>query len=114
MKAILLSAAAFVFATGAGAQETLIHAGTLITEAGTPAKSAQTVVVENGVIVRITAGYLDQPDAIDLSCCVVSPGFIDMHTHVTLEDVKVNDRFSGRRTDARIASAWLYDHSQPR
>lgn len=94
MKALLLSAAVVAVAATANAEEIVIHAGTLITEAGAPAKSTQSVVIENGVIVRIVAGYLQHDGAIDLSCCVVSPGFIDMHTHVTLESAEQNPRMS--------------------
>lgn len=66
------------------AQTTTIHAGVLIQEAGKPILKQQTILIENGIIKQITAGYSPAKNAIDLSCCTVMPGLIDMHSHVTL------------------------------
>lgn len=66
------------------AEPTTIHAGRLIQEAGKPVLEQQTIVVENGVIKSVTAGYQPVDIALDLSCCTVMPGLIDMHSHVTL------------------------------
>lgn len=78
--------------TGSAVAETIIHAGTLIADADTQPKQKQSIVIENGKVVRILDGFIDAPGAVDLSCCVVVPGFIDMHTHITLENAEDDPR----------------------
>ena len=78
--------------TGSAVAETIIHAGTLITDADTKPQQQQSIIIENGMVVRIVDGFLNAPSVIDLSCCVVVPGFIDMHTHITLENVEADPR----------------------
>ncbi len=68
---------------------TLIHAGTLLTKPGhhEPA-SRQTIVIENGRIAAIKAGFEKPSNAdtlIDLSDHFVLPGLIDCHVHLTGE-----------------------------
>jgi imidazolonepropionase-like amidohydrolase len=65
------------------AQTTVIHAGTLIAEPGTPPSSKQSIVVDNGRITKIVDGFVPGDTVIDLSRSYVLPGLIDMHTHVT-------------------------------
>lgn len=84
MKFALYVMAVIFAAAPAAAETTTIHAGILIQEAGKPALKQQTILVENGIIKQITAGYSPAENAIDLSCCTVMPGLIDMHSHVTL------------------------------
>jgi len=68
----------------AHAETTTIHAGRLIQEAGKPVLEEQTIVIENGTIKEVNAGFSPAENIIDLSCCTVMPGLIDMHSHVTL------------------------------
>ncbi|MEO1170294.1 MAG: amidohydrolase family protein [Pseudomonadota bacterium] len=84
----LLSVIALLFAaTPAPAQEgtTVIHAGSLITEAGGPARGASTITVRGGQIVSIADGHQaagDGAELVDLSDRTVLPGLIEMHSHL--------------------------------
>jgi imidazolonepropionase-like amidohydrolase len=67
----------------AEANTVVLHAGTLIATPGLPAKTNQSVVIENGRITSIVDGFIPGDEVIDLSKSYVLPGLIDMHTHVT-------------------------------
>jgi imidazolonepropionase-like amidohydrolase len=77
--------AAGVAAAGTG-QRTVIHAGMLLAIPGQTAEARQTITIEQGRIARIESGFADgspEDRLIDLSCCFVLPGFIDLHVHLT-------------------------------
>lgn len=70
----------------------IIHCGTLLDVPGKAPREKQTIVVENGKISAIHAGFrqansLNLPHAqvVDLSNQFVLPGLIDMHVHITQE-----------------------------
>ena len=67
------------------ADTTVIHAGHLISEAGKPVKTKQSVIVEDGKIVAVEDGFVPGTKVIDLEGAWVLPGLIDMHTHVSGE-----------------------------
>ena len=94
MKKPLLSAiTALMFASQVLAETTVIHAGTLLAEPGTPPLKKYSVVIEDGVITDVAMGYLDRPDAkiIDLKRSFVMPGLMDMHVHLQGELGPEND-----------------------
>ena len=64
-----------------------IHAGTLLAVPGEAPLSRQTVIVENGRITNVIAGFVapKQARVIDLSDSFVLPGLMDLHVHLTLE-----------------------------
>ena len=67
------------------AQRTLIYAGSMIDGEVKKMKTKQTIVVENGVVVDVTSGYLKaQPgEAVyDLKNTTVTPGWMDLHVHL--------------------------------
>tara|TARA_B100001939_G_scaffold347241_1_gene368221 strand:+ start:1850 stop:3166 length:1317 start_codon:yes stop_codon:yes gene_type:complete len=72
---------------------TIIHAGTLMTDAREEVRREQSILIKNDRIEEIRPGYvmpeeLDQvseADIIDLRGQFVMPGMIDSHTHVTME-----------------------------
>ncbi|MCB0653884.1 MAG: amidohydrolase family protein [Saprospiraceae bacterium] len=71
---------------------TIIHAGKLLAVPGQGVLSKQTIVVKNGLITDVKAGFLNPKDldledarVVDLKDKFVMPGFIDLHTHVTGE-----------------------------
>jgi imidazolonepropionase-like amidohydrolase len=68
----------------ADAAKTVIHAGHVITDPGKPALDQQSIIVENGKITAVVAGYVDGGRVIDLTQAWVMPGLIDMHTHLTI------------------------------
>lgn len=67
---------------------TLVHAGTLLAQPGREPERRQTIVVENGRVAAIKAGY-EKPSkddgVVDLSNEHVLPGLIDCHVHLTGE-----------------------------
>ena len=67
---------------------TLIHAGRVIAGVGNEPVSERTIVVDNGRITAIEAGYR-KPAAgdtvIDLRKSTLMPGLMDMHVHLTSE-----------------------------
>ena len=75
-------------ATGRGAS--VIHAGTLLSQPGSPPHGGQSIVVADGRIVSVADGFISPaaagyPDAatIDLTDRFVLPGLIDSHVHMT-------------------------------
>jgi imidazolonepropionase-like amidohydrolase len=78
----------------ATAGTTLIHAGRLIDGVSDAAKLEQTVVVVDGKITAIEAGYRP-PSAgdrvIDLRQGTLLPGLFDMHVHLSTEYSKTNE-----------------------
>lgn len=66
-------------------QSTYLHCGRLINGTADQVLTEQTVIVEDGKIVRVEAGYTESTDsavAIDLRDRTVMPGLIDLHVHV--------------------------------
>src|SRR5947209_10897047 len=67
---------------------TLVHAGTLLAKPGEEPLTRQTIAIDSGRIVSVTAGFTaaKQDDTIvDLSDAFVLPGLIDWHVHLTGE-----------------------------
>lgn len=77
----------------AGAETVLIHAGTLLAVPGQKPLTQQTLIVTDGKVSAVKAGYLDAAGAgtpadartIDLKDNFVLPGLIDCHVHITGE-----------------------------
>jgi imidazolonepropionase-like amidohydrolase len=82
-----LSTAAFMLSVSIAsevlASTIVIHAGNLIAEPGKPTSAKQSIIIENGKIVAIKAGFVAGDAIIDLKDSWVMPGLIDMHTHVS-------------------------------
>jgi imidazolonepropionase-like amidohydrolase len=79
--------AAFISA-GAAQAATLVHAGRVIDGVSDSVRTTQTVVIDNGRITAIEAGF--RPPAaddrvIDLRQGTLMPGWFDMHVHLTSE-----------------------------
>ncbi|MFC7331794.1 metal-dependent hydrolase family protein [Rhodocista pekingensis] len=71
---------------------TLIHAGTLLAVPGEKPVTQQTIVVRDGKVAEIRAGFaqpadIQTPDAqvVDLRDAFVLPGLIDSHVHIIFE-----------------------------
>lgn len=77
------AAALSMLAAPALAQDSVIHAGAVITDAEAGASGPATITVRDGRIVSITDGHTGGADAVDLSDKTVLPGLIDLHTHLS-------------------------------
>lgn len=82
----------------AQANPTVIHAGTLLDKPGEKAKSTHTLLIENGKITKVIAGFVDPSTLgenvkyIDLKDSFVMPGLMDMHVHLQGELGPDNDK----------------------
>lgn len=74
----------------------IVHAGTLLAKPGSAPTKEQTVIIRDGRVERVAAGYLDAQGAgaqaddtvrmYDLKDHFVLPGLIDGHVHITSEN----------------------------
>ncbi|GAA4643010.1 amidohydrolase family protein [Pontixanthobacter gangjinensis] len=80
------TAALAITATAAFAETTYIHAGAVLTDAGSEPSGPATIIVTDGKIVSIEDGFLPTPDGavmVHLPEKTVLPGLIDLHVHLT-------------------------------
>ncbi len=79
---------ALTLAASAAAEDAVIHAGYVLAKPGEGYLTRQTILVEDGRIVSITAGYSKPKDytVINLRDAYVLPGLIDSHVHITGEN----------------------------
>lgn len=89
---LAISAALALIGVGATAADVkVIHAGTLLAEPGKEPLKEQTVIIEDGRIREVRAGYVaastidGDAQAIDLKDSFVMPGLMDMHVHIQRE-----------------------------
>ena len=70
------------------AENTIIHAGKLIDGVADEPRTEVSLVITDGKIARIEAGYIQPSEGdklIRLTDCTVMPGLMDMHTHLSGE-----------------------------
>ncbi|WP_128893354.1 amidohydrolase family protein [Erythrobacter sp. HKB08] len=82
----ILAAGAALIATPALADTTVIHAGSVITDASGTATGPATITVTDGRIVSIVDGFQPTPEGatmVHLPDHTVLPGLIDLHTHLS-------------------------------
>jgi imidazolonepropionase-like amidohydrolase len=87
----LLAWASAASAAPAPAPPSIVHAGQLLQTPGKPPLDQATLVVQDGLVKEVRAGYLGpaavglpaNTPVIDLSRMFVMPGFIDLHVHMT-------------------------------
>lgn len=89
-------AAALAAAPAFAADIAIVHAGRLLAAPGEAVASEQSVIIRDGKVDKVVAGYVDaagagagEDDAVaihDLKDQFVMPGFIDAHVHITSEN----------------------------
>ncbi|MFT4929105.1 MAG: imidazolonepropionase-like amidohydrolase [Phenylobacterium sp.] len=96
------------------AQTTVIYAGELLAVPGNKPLTKQTVVIEDGVIKAVRAGYVRQSEfaddakIIDLKNSFVLPGLMDMHVHLQGELGAKNDAQTLKMSDELVAMQSVY------
>lgn len=88
---------------------TIIHAGRLINGHDGKLHSEMSLVIDDGKVVSIEQGFVaggDGDSVIDLKDCTVTPGWMDMHTHLMSEfHAKVySDKFFMNQADYALRS----------
>ncbi|MBA4226287.1 MAG: Xaa-Pro dipeptidase [Hyphomonas sp.] len=86
-KLIAAALGALILSAPAIAEDAVIHAGHVLAKPGEGYLTRQTILVEDGRIVSITAGYSTPKNytVINLREAYVLPGLIDSHVHITRE-----------------------------
>lgn len=107
-RAVDFLCAAFLTAPHAGVhaeQTTVVWAGTLIAEAGRPTQTERSLVIRNGVIEQVAAGYvsIENAQTIDLRSSTVLPGLIDCHVHLLTEYGPSTQLDAVQKSDVRLA-----------
>lgn len=99
--AIFVSLVLSFLAGTAAADVTLIHAGQLLAVPGKSPSTNMTIIVEDGRITGVQAGFVAAEDAtvIDLSDKFVLPGLMDMHVHLQGQLGPDNDRDALKMSD---------------
>ncbi|MAW79704.1 MAG: Xaa-Pro dipeptidase [Parvularcula sp.] len=97
MTRLFLLAALFCLPAGAQAADyAVVHAGRLLAFPGEEARSDQTVIIKDGMVERVAAGFIGQDEigasaddtvaVHDLKNMFVMPGLIDGHVHILSEN----------------------------
>ena len=100
-------ACSWILCGAAIADTTIIHAGELLTVPGEQPLREQTIVVTDGRITAVVAGYADpaaydQAAVVDLKNQFVMPGLMDMHVHLQGELGPSNDRDALKMSDELV------------
>ena len=98
-------------AQGQSSPLTYIQAGRVLADPATgKVETERTIVVENGKVLRIEAGYTSAPGArvIDLKDSFVLPGLIDSHVHLTSQNGPKGalERFTKSKSDYALDGAY--------
>lgn len=98
----------FLFAAAGYAEIVLVHAGTLLAIPGAAPVAERTIVIRDGEITGIRAGFVrsiagEDVTLIDLSDQFVMPGFIDLHVHLTGQSGDGSGGAFVRQSDAHAA-----------
>jgi imidazolonepropionase-like amidohydrolase len=97
-----------IWTTNSLAETKVLHIGTLLAVPGKIPLKEQTLVIENGLITQVVAGYqtastfAEKAEVIDLKDRFVIPGLMDMHVHLQFELGPKNDSESLKMSDQLV------------
>lgn len=98
-----IAAALLALGAAAAPTETYIHAGRLLADPTTGrVEREQTIVIDDGKIVAIRAGYQGTGNIVDLRDRFVLPGLIDSHVHLLVENGPERELAAFRKTSADL------------
>lgn len=104
-KSVIVGALFSAVVGGSAVAETVyVHAGTLLDQPGEKPKLEQTLIITDGKITGIEAGYTapNGAELIDLSDKFVMPGLFDMHVHIQDELGASNSKEQLRLSDEDV------------
>ena len=106
---LIAAAICCVLAADQSIAATIIHAGRLIDGRSAEARSQVSIVIDEGKIKQIEAGYSKPREGdtvIDLKDCTVLPGLMDMHTHLIAQHSKESytEKFFMEQADYALRS----------
>lgn len=109
MRGMFVAASIVWFLSANGMAATIVHAGRLIDGKGGEPQSEMSIVIEDGRITKIAAGYIDPKEGdrlIRLTEHTVLPGLMDMHTHLMSQHSKESytERFFMEQADYALRS----------
>lgn len=93
---------------------TVVHAGWLLAVPGKPPVDRQSIIIEDGRIVKVSAGFVNRAELgdkgsgaefIDLSQAFVLPGLIDAHVHLASSPRRGSVEHAAAQTEAELALA---------
>ena len=93
---------------------TIVHAGWLLAVPGRPPVDRQSIAIEDGRIVNVSAGFVSRAELgdkgagakfIDLSQAFVLPGLIDAHVHLASSPLRGSVENAAAETEAELALA---------
>lgn len=97
----------------------ILHGGTLLTDAGTPTRTAASVIVKDGRIDRILDGYVgaesltgaaaDEVEIVELRDKFVMPGMIDAHNHLSFPSHSLVEALERARRRVRGGATTVRD-----
>jgi imidazolonepropionase-like amidohydrolase len=111
MRSLVVAALLLLAAAASPEARTIVHAGTLIDGVSDAPRAKVSVVIADGRITDVVAGFIPartDDELIDLSAHTVLPGLMDMHVHLTGELSRTSylEEFTLNPTDLALKAAY--------
>ncbi len=102
---VLLLAPILLTAPASASGTTIVHAGWLLARPGEPPVAQHSIVVADGLVMRVVPGFIDEPGTtiVDLTRQFVLPGLIDCHVHLAFAPGRGESAGASVQTEADYA-----------